>query len=198
MLQLKYPTISYTNKLYEGNKKTLLTQTLHRKTLKLLRKIKNIFKPVAATNLASLGRSLWSYFVTIIRTLYLFQWNICRNLDCHRSRRQTNFFFLHIYARSNFTWNEARLVSSNSKSFFFLFIGEQIGIVNRSWMYQFIYTPVHSQGRDWSPPKIEHLNFWWQPSFYTAFYFNFVITCLYFRLYFLISLFSISFFNYNW
>ena len=38
VLQLKYPTISYTNKLYEGNKKTLLTQTLHRKTLKLLRK----------------------------------------------------------------------------------------------------------------------------------------------------------------
>ena len=33
VLQLKYPTISYTNKLYEGNKKTLLTQTLHRKTL---------------------------------------------------------------------------------------------------------------------------------------------------------------------
>ena len=118
VLQLKYPIISYTNKLYEGNKKTLLTQTLHRKTLKLLRKIKKIFKPVAATNLASLGRSLRSYFVTIIRTLYLFQWNIYRNLDCHRSRRQTNFFFLHIYARSSFTWNEAWLVSSNSKSFF--------------------------------------------------------------------------------
>ena len=33
VIQLKYPTISYTNKLYEGNKKTLLTQTLHRKTL---------------------------------------------------------------------------------------------------------------------------------------------------------------------
>ena len=28
VLQLKYSTISYTNKLYEGNKKTLLTQTL--------------------------------------------------------------------------------------------------------------------------------------------------------------------------
>ena len=40
VLQLKYPTISYTNKLYEGNKKTLLTQTLHHKTLKLLRKKK--------------------------------------------------------------------------------------------------------------------------------------------------------------
>ena len=33
VLQLKYPTISYTNKIYEGNKKTLLTQTLHRKML---------------------------------------------------------------------------------------------------------------------------------------------------------------------
>ena len=38
MVQLKYPTISYKNKLYQGNKKTLLTQTLHRKVLKLLRK----------------------------------------------------------------------------------------------------------------------------------------------------------------
>ena len=43
VLQLKYPTVSYTNKLYEGNKKTLLTRTLHRKTLKLLRKIKIFF-----------------------------------------------------------------------------------------------------------------------------------------------------------
>ena len=34
VLQLKYPTISYTNKLYEGNKKTLLAQTVHRKTQK--------------------------------------------------------------------------------------------------------------------------------------------------------------------
>ena len=40
VLQLKYPIISYMNKLYEGNKKTLLTQTLHRKILKLLCKIK--------------------------------------------------------------------------------------------------------------------------------------------------------------
>ena len=43
-------------------------------------------------------------------------------------------------------------------------------------------------------PKIEHLHFWWQPSFYPAFYFKFVIAYLYF----LIFLFSISFFNYNW
>ena len=40
VLQLKYPTISYMNKLYEGNKKTSLTQTLHHKMLKLLPKIK--------------------------------------------------------------------------------------------------------------------------------------------------------------
>ena len=38
--QLKYSTISYTNKLYEENNKTLLIQTLHDKMLKLLRKIR--------------------------------------------------------------------------------------------------------------------------------------------------------------
>ena len=43
------------------------------------------------------------------------------------------------------------------------------------------------------PPKIEHLNLWWQPSFYPAFYFNFVIAYLYF----LISLFSISLNNWK-
>ena len=43
VLQLKYPTISSTNKLYEGNKKTLSTQTLHHKMLKLLCKIKKNF-----------------------------------------------------------------------------------------------------------------------------------------------------------
>ena len=35
VLQLKYPTVSYTNKLYEGKKKTQLTQILHPKMLKL-------------------------------------------------------------------------------------------------------------------------------------------------------------------
>ena len=70
VLQLKYNTISYTNKLYEGNKQTLLTQTLHPKTLKLLRRIKKKFPLRRAANLASLGKLLWSYFVTIIRTLY--------------------------------------------------------------------------------------------------------------------------------
>ena len=35
VLQLKYSTVSYTNKLYEGKKKTLLTQILHPKMLKL-------------------------------------------------------------------------------------------------------------------------------------------------------------------
>ena len=68
VLQLKYPTICYTNKFYEGNKKTLLTETLHRKTLKLIRKIKKMFHLRRATNLASLGKLLRSYFVTIIRT----------------------------------------------------------------------------------------------------------------------------------
>ena len=53
-------------------------------------------------------------------------------------------------------------------------------------------------GTRWTAPlptsKIEHLNFWWQPSFYPVFYFNFVIAYLYF----LIFLISISFLNYNW
>ena len=44
------------------------------------------------------------------------------------------------------------------------------------------------------PPKIEHLNFWWQPGFYPALYFNFAII----NLYFLIFLFLISFLNYIW
>ena len=70
VLQLKYPTISNTNKLYEGNKKTLLTQTLHRKMLKLLRKIKIFFRLQRATNLALLRKLLRSYFVTIIQTLH--------------------------------------------------------------------------------------------------------------------------------
>ena len=70
VLQLKYPTISNTNKLYEGNKKTLLTQTLHRKMLKLLRKIKKFFRLQRATNLALLRKLLRSYFVTIIQTLH--------------------------------------------------------------------------------------------------------------------------------
>ena len=69
VLQLKYPTISYTKKLYEGNKKTLLTQTLHRKTLKLFRKISFFFRLRQVTNVASLGKLLQSYFVKIIQTL---------------------------------------------------------------------------------------------------------------------------------
>ena len=47
VLQLKYPTISYTNKLDEWSKKTLLTQTLHCRTLKLLRKIKTFLLAAA-------------------------------------------------------------------------------------------------------------------------------------------------------
>ena len=42
--------------------------------------------------------------------------------------------------------------------------------------------------------KIEHLTFWWQPSFYPAFYFNFVTAYLYLVIFY----FSISYFNYNW
>ena len=67
--QLKYSTISYTNKLYEGNNKTLLTQTLHGKMLKLLCKIRKFFCLWQARNLASLGKLLQSYFVMIIRML---------------------------------------------------------------------------------------------------------------------------------
>ena len=47
-------------------KKTLLTQTLHHKMLKLLHKIKNFFCLRQGTNLASLVQLLPSYFVTII------------------------------------------------------------------------------------------------------------------------------------
>ena len=50
-------------------KKTLLTQTSHRKTLKFLRKIKKLFRQRRATNLASLEKLLRSYFVTLIRML---------------------------------------------------------------------------------------------------------------------------------
>ena len=46
--------------------------TLHRKTLKLLCKIKKLFCLwQVTTNLAWLRNFLWSYFVTIIRTLVL-------------------------------------------------------------------------------------------------------------------------------
>ena len=47
--------------------KTLLTQTLRRKKLKLLCKIKNFFR--RATNLPSLKKLSRSYFVKIIQTL---------------------------------------------------------------------------------------------------------------------------------
>ena len=70
VLQLKYPIISYMNKPHEGNKKTLLTQSLHHKTLKLLRKIKKNLCLQEAKNLALLGKLLQSYFEMIIRTLH--------------------------------------------------------------------------------------------------------------------------------
>ena len=70
VLQLKYPTISYTKKLHERNKKTLLTQTLHHKKLKLLHKIKKKkIRLWQAIKLASLGKLLQSYFATIIQML---------------------------------------------------------------------------------------------------------------------------------
>ena len=50
-------------------KKTLSTQTLHRKMLRLLLKIKTFFRLRRATNLAFCGKLLQSYFVTIIQTL---------------------------------------------------------------------------------------------------------------------------------
>ena len=53
---------------------------------------------------------------------------------------------------------------------------------------------ISGRSRGEGPPKIDHLNFWWQPSFYPAFHFKLVIV----NLYFLISRFLISFFNYNW
>ena len=50
-------------------KKTLSTQTLHRKMLRLLFKIKTFFCLRRATNLAFCGKLFQSYFVTIIQTL---------------------------------------------------------------------------------------------------------------------------------
>ena len=71
VIQLKYPTISYTNKLYEGNKKTSNFTSQNAKIVlqnqKKKKKKKNCLR--RATNLASLEKLLRSYFVTIIRTL---------------------------------------------------------------------------------------------------------------------------------
>ena len=84
VLQLKYPTISYKNKLMnkfmKEIKKTFLTQTLHRRTLKLLRKVKKIFCLWWVTNLASVRKLLQSYFVTIIWMLHPWQF-LWRNLS---------------------------------------------------------------------------------------------------------------------
>ena len=62
-LQPKYPTISYTKKLYEGNKKILVTQTLHPKMLKKSKKFFACSR--LQTSLCSGNHckaTLWQYF----------------------------------------------------------------------------------------------------------------------------------------
>ena len=56
---------------------------------------------------------------------------------------------------------------------------------------KFLYPEWNPRGESEGlvPPKIEHLNFWLQPSFYQAFYFAFVLIIIYV----LISLFCFLF-----
>ena len=68
VLQLKYPTISYTNKLYEGNK-NIVNSNFTSPNAKIASQNQTFFRLWWATNLASLGKLLRSYLVTIIRTL---------------------------------------------------------------------------------------------------------------------------------
>ena len=66
--------------------------------------------------------------------------------------------------------------------------------IKKDWKICLLYALVDPRGDqgNWSLPKIEHLNFWWQPGFYPAL--NYVII----NIYFLISLFLVSFLNFNW
>ena len=78
-------------------------------------------------------------------------------------------------------------------SYLFILIMTNFWIVNKTSISE---ADPRGRGRnqgDWYPTKIEHLKFRSKPSFYPAFYFNFVKA----NLYFLISLFSSSIFNYN-
>ena len=53
----------------------------------------------------------------------------------------------------------------------------------------YIQNGIQGESEGLVPPKIEHLSFWLQPSFYQAFYFAFVLIIIYV----LISLFCFLF-----
>ena len=98
VIQLKYPTISYVNKRYEGNKKNTVNSNFTFKTLKLVSKIKKIFLLQWATNLAWLGKLLQSYFVMIIRTLRFIKGYLSyktKNFQNVSSEAQVKIFLSH-------------------------------------------------------------------------------------------------------
>ena len=47
LLQIKYPTISYTNKLYEGNKKNIVNANFTSENAKIAFQNQNFFLPAA-------------------------------------------------------------------------------------------------------------------------------------------------------
>ena len=47
VLQLKYPTISYTNKIYEGNKKNMVNSNFTSQNAKIALKNQKYFSPAA-------------------------------------------------------------------------------------------------------------------------------------------------------
>ena len=53
----------------------------------------------------------------------------------------------------------------------------------------YIQNGIQGESEGLVPPKIEHLNFWLQPSFYQTFYFAFILIIIYV----LISLFCFLF-----
>ena len=65
VLQLKYPTVSYTNKLYEGKKKNIVNSNFTSQNAKIAQN-KIFVRLWQTTNLASLGKLLRSYFLMII------------------------------------------------------------------------------------------------------------------------------------
>ena len=51
--------------------------------------------------------------------------------------------------------------------------------------------------RNWSTPKIEHLNFWWHSTFCSTFYFIFIIILFFLNVYLSIKRFSFCICNYS-
>ena len=92
VLQLKYPSISYTNKLYEGNKKNIVNSNFTLQNAKIA--LQN--KKIPATNFASLEKLLQSYFVMIIQMLCCYYCNI---LSSHSAWQQKNVSFNNFIAK---------------------------------------------------------------------------------------------------